>query len=128
MMRSCGVRLCMSTINHHYTYICVPYLFMYVLHLFIALNNLLISYIPFIAMYEQLNIVPIYNSIFYVWRSFGLRVCVGRGGWVSVYRRLFHRCGASVDLELSCLETLLSLDVKGSSEGILYDENVHHDN
>ena len=37
-------------------------------------------------------------------------------------RRLFHRCGASLDLELSCLETLLSLEVKGSSEGILYDE------
>ena len=37
-------------------------------------------------------------------------------------RRLFHRCGASVDLELSCLKTLLSLEVKGSSEGILYDE------
>ena len=42
--------------------------------------------------------------------------------WVSVDRRLFHRCGASVDLEMSCLETLLSLEVKGSSEGILYDE------
>ena len=41
---------------------------------------------------------------------------------MSVDRRLFHRCGASVDLELSCLETLLSLEVKGSSEGILYDE------
>ena len=42
---------------------------------------------------------------------------------MSVDRRLFHRCGASVDLELSmsCLETLLSLEVKGSSEGILYD-------
>ena len=38
-----------------------------------------------------------------------------------VDRRLFHRCGASVDLELSCLETLLSLEVKGSTEGILYD-------
>ena len=25
-------------------------------------------------------------------------------------------------MELSCLETLLSLEVKGSSEGILYDE------
>ena len=46
----------------------------------------------------------------------------GGDGWVSVDRRLFHRCGASVDLELSCLKTLLSLDVKGSSEGILYDE------
>ena len=32
-------------------------------------------------------------------------------------------CYASVDLEPSCLETLLSLEVKGSSEGILYDES-----
>ena len=56
----------------------------------------------------------------------GVAGCVwGGGGWVSVDRRLFHRCGASVDLELSCLETLLSLlslEVKGSIEGILYDE------
>ena len=43
-------------------------------------------------------------------------------GPLNIWRRLFHRCGASVDLELSCLETLLSLAVKGSSEGILYDE------
>ena len=42
----------------------------------------------------------------------GVAGCVwGGGGWVSVDRRLFHRCGASVDLEL-----------KDSSEGILYDE------
>ena len=41
---------------------------------------------------------------------------------MSVDRRLFHCCGASVDLALSCLETLLSLEVKCSSEGILYDE------
>ena len=27
-----------------------------------------------------------------------------------------------MDLELSCLETLLGLEVKGSSEGIMYDE------
>ena len=74
-------------------------------------------------MYKLLNLVPIYNIIFFVWCSWGCGVCVwGGGGWVSVDRRLFHRCGASVDLELSCLETLLSLDVKGSSEGILYDE------
>ena len=85
------------------------------LQLFIALNNLIISYIPFIAMYKQLNLVPIYNIIFYVWCSWGCGVCVGRG-WLGVC------CGASVDLELSCLETLLSLEVKGSSEGILYDE------
>ena len=46
----------------------------------------------------------------------GVAGCVwGGGGWVSVDRRLFHRCGASVDLELSCLETLLRLEVKGSS-------------
>ena len=51
----------------------------------------------------------------------GVAGCVwGGGGWVSVYRRLFHLCGASVDLELSCLETLLSLEVKGSREGIMY--------
>ena len=55
----------------------------------------------------------------------GLRgVCGAGGGWLSVDRRLFHRCGASVDLELSCLETLLSLEVKGSSDGIMYDEIV----
>ena len=71
---------------------------------------------------KQLNIVPIYNIIFYVWCSWGCGVCVGRDGWVSVDRRLFHRCGALVDLELSCLETLLSLEVKGSSEEILYDD------
>ena len=35
----------MSTINPHYTYICVTYSFIYLLHLFIALNNLIISYI-----------------------------------------------------------------------------------
>ena len=53
----------------------------------------------------------------------GVAGCVwGGDGWVSVDRRLFHRCGASVDLELSCLETLLSLEAKGSSEGIMYDE------
>ena len=73
-------------------------------------------------MYKQLNLVPIYNIIFYV-VLMGVAGCVwGGGGWVSVDRRLFHRCGALVDLELSCLKTLLSLEVKGSSEGILYDE------
>ena len=30
-------------------------------------------------MYKQLNIVPIYNIIFYVWCSWGCGVCVGRG-------------------------------------------------
>ena len=67
-------------------------IFIYLLHLFIALNNLIISYIPCIARYKQLNIVPIYNIICYVWCSWGCGVCVwGGGGWVSVGRRLFHR-------------------------------------
>ena len=54
----------------------------------------------------------------------GLRAVCGAGAaaWVSVDRRLFHLCGATVELELWCLEALLSLDVKGSSEVILYDE------
>ena len=30
-------------------------------------------------MYKQLNLVPIYNIIFYVWCSWGCGVCVGRG-------------------------------------------------
>ena len=54
-------------------------LFIYLLNLFIALNNLIICYIPFIAMYKQLNIVHIYNIICYVWCSWGCGVCVGRG-------------------------------------------------
>ena len=63
-------------------------IFIYLLHLCIALNNLIISYIPFIAMYKQLNLVPIYNIIFYVWCSWGCGVCVGRG-WLGV-------CGSAV--------------------------------
>ena len=31
-------------------------------------------------------------------------------------------CGVWVALELSCLATLLSLELEGSREGILYDE------
>ena len=31
-------------------------------------------------------------------------------------------CGVLVALELSCLATLLSLELEGSPEGILYDE------
>ena len=31
-------------------------------------------------------------------------------------------CGVWVALELSCLATLLNLELEGSSEGILYDE------
>ena len=54
-------------------------LFMYLLHIFIALNNLIISYIPVIAMYKQLNRVPIYIIICYVWCSWGLRGVCGAG-------------------------------------------------
>ena len=49
----------------------------------------------------------------------------GGGGWVSVDRRLFHVvpcCGVWVALELSCLATLLSFELEGSREGILYDD------
>ena len=76
-------------------------------------------------MYKQFkNIVPIYNIIFYVWCSWGCGVCVGPG-------RL-GVCGSAVvpplwrlggfGAVILYLETLLSLEVKGSSEGILYDE------
>ena len=49
------------------------------------------------------------------------RVC-GGDGWVSVDRWLFRSCGVWVALELSCLETLLSLELEGSREDILHDE------
>ena len=62
------------------------YLFIYLLNLFIALNNLSISYIPFIAMYKQFNLVP--NITFYVCCSWGCGVCVERG-WLGV-------CGSAV--------------------------------
>ena len=73
-------------------------LFIYLLNLFIALNNVIISYIPFIAVYKQLNLVPIYITLYFLSGAHGVAVCVwGGGGWVSVDRRLFHRCGASVE-------------------------------
>ena len=53
----------------------------------------------------------------------------GGDGWVSVDLRLgvcgsavVPCCGVWVALELSCLATLLSLELEGSREGILYDE------
>ena len=46
----------------------------------------------------------------------------GGGGWVSVDRWLFRACVVWVVLELSCLETLMSLELEGSREDILYDE------
>ena len=46
----------------------------------------------------------------------------GAAGWMFVNRRLFRPYGIWVALELSCLETLLSLDIDGSREDIRYDE------
>ena len=42
---------------------------------------------------------------------------------MSVDRRLFRCCGVWVVLELSCLETMLSLELEVSREDILYDES-----
>ena len=53
----------------------------------------------------------------------GLRCEVwGGDGWVSVDRRLFRCSGVWVVLELSCLETLLSLELEVSRDDILYYE------
>ena len=77
-------------------------------------------YTPFIVMYKQLNLVPIYNIIF-------MSGAHGVAGWV--WGRLgvcgsavVPCCGIWVAFELSCLATLLSLELEGSREGILYDE------
>ena len=49
-------------------------------NLFISLNNLIITYIPFIAMYKQLNLPP----ILYMSGAHGVAGWVwGGGGWVS---------------------------------------------
>ena len=63
------------------------------------------------------------NRVYYinVWCSLGCRVGVGWGrlgvcGW------LFRPCGVWMVLELSCLETLMNLELEGSRENILYDE------
>ena len=55
-------------------------LFIYLLHLFIALNNLIISYILFIAMYKQLNLVPIYKTLYFMSGGHGVAGCVWGGG------------------------------------------------
>ena len=58
-------------------------------NLFISLNNLIITYIPFIAMYKQLNLPPI---LYLCMVLMGLIAgWVYSGGWVSVDRRLFRR-------------------------------------
>ena len=44
-------------------------------------------------------------------------------GWLGVCgSAVVPCCGVWVALELSCLATLLSLELEGSREGILYDE------
>ena len=72
-------------------------------NLFISLHNLIITYIPFIAMYKQLNLPPI---LYLCLVLLGLRgwCGVGAAACVSVDRQLFRRCGVWVALELSCLE------------------------
>ena len=69
-------------------------------------------------MYKQLNLVPIYNIIF-------MSGAHGVAGWVWVGvcgSAVVPCCDVWVALELSCLATLLSLELEGSREGILYDE------
>ena len=78
-------------------------------------------YIPFIVMYKQLNLVPIYNIIFMSGaHGVGGGCGVGAAGclWIGGCSMLWRL----VALELSCLATLLSLELEGSREGILYDE------
>ena len=67
-------------------------------------------------MYKQLHLVPICNIIFMSGVRGVAGWVLGGNGWVSVDRRLFRRCGVWVALELSCLETLLSLELDGSRE------------
>ena len=58
-------------------------------NLFISLHNLIITYIPFIAMYKQLNLPPI-NIIIFMSGAHGVAGWVWcGGGWVSVDRQLF---------------------------------------
>ena len=52
----------------------------------------------------------------------GLRVGVGWGRLGVCGSAVVPCCGVWVALELSCLATLLSLELEGSREGILYDE------
>ena len=58
----------------------------------------------------------------YVWCSWGCGVGVGWGRLGVCGSAVVPCCGVWVALELSCLATLLSLELEGSREGILYDE------
>ena len=76
-------------------------------NLFISLNNLIITYIPFIAMYKQLNLAPI---LYLCLVLMGLRGGCGVGGdWVSVDRRLFRRGWCLGGFGAVVFGTLLSL-------------------
>ena len=77
---------------------------------------------PVIVIYKRLNIVPIYNIIF-MSGAHGVEGWVwGGDGWVSVDRRLFHVVASGWFWSCLCLETLLTLELEGSREDILYDE------
>ena len=58
----------------------------------------------------------------------GVAGCVwGGGGWVSVDQRLFHRCGASVDLETS---VMFGNTAELGGQGFQWGNsvwNLHHD-
>ena len=89
-------------------------------NLFISLHNLIITYIPFIAMYKQFNLPPI---LYLCLVLMGLRSGCGVGAagclWIgSCFRRLWCLGGFGAVV----FGTLLRLELEGSREGILYDE------
>ena len=87
-------------------------------NLFISLHNLIITYIPFIAMYKQLNLPP---KLYLCLVLMGLRGGCG-GDWVSVDRQLFRRLWCLGGFGAVVFGTLLRLELENSREGILYDE------
>ena len=76
---TCEIANVMYVYNKPSQHINLRDLLIYLLNLFIALNNLIISYIPFIAMYKQLNLVPIINIVFLCLVLMGLRCMWGAG-------------------------------------------------
>ena len=76
-------------------------------NLFISLNNLIITYIPFIARYKQLHLPLI---IIFMSDAHGVAGWVwGGGDWVSVDRRLFQRVWCLDGFGAVVFGTLLSL-------------------
>ena len=61
----------------------------------------------------------------YVWCSWGCGVGVGCGRLGVCRSAVVPCCGVWVALELSCLATLLSLELEGSREGILYYDEIY---